>query len=125
MFLSSFFKGSHKNGMLKHNTAEQAGNLLTSNQEIPTLLFDVSKAKACPLEPGQMSLHHGLTVHGSEPNLSDRRRCGYVIRYVATNSRPIENDPDRPRTFPATVLVSGKDDYHHFPDHASKWISEI
>lgn len=119
-----FFKGSHRKGILKHKTAEQAGNLLTSNQEIPTSLFDLSKAVACSLEPGQMSLHHGLTVHGSEPNLSNRRRCGYVIRYVGTNSRPNENDPDRPRTFPATVLVSGEDDCHHFHDQAPKWFTK-
>uniref|UniRef100_A0A0L8GR58 Fe2OG dioxygenase domain-containing protein n=1 Tax=Octopus bimaculoides TaxID=37653 RepID=A0A0L8GR58_OCTBM len=103
-----------------HIEAKEKGNLLTSNQEIPLNLFNVEKAVPCPLSAGEMSLHHGLTVHGSEPNLSDRRRCGYVIRYVATNAYSV-NDPNRPRTFPATVLVSGKDELHNFTDHAPEW----
>ncbi|XP_029650227.1 phytanoyl-CoA dioxygenase domain-containing protein 1-like [Octopus sinensis] len=115
--------GSHKFGIFEHIEAKEKGNLLTSNQEIPLSLFNVEKAVPCPLNAGEMSLHHGLTVHGSEPNLSDRRRCGYVIRYVATDAYSI-NDPNRPRTFPATVLVSGKDELHNFTDHAPEWFKK-
>ena len=32
--------------------------------------------------PGQMSLHHGLTIHGSGPNVSDDRRIAVVVRYL-------------------------------------------
>ncbi|XP_014779083.1 uncharacterized protein LOC106875445 [Octopus bimaculoides] len=119
-FLLAIIVGSHKFGIFEHIEAKEKGNLLTSNQEIPLNLFNVEKAVPCPLSAGEMSLHHGLTVHGSEPNLSDRRRCGYVIRYVATNAYSV-NDPNRPRTFPATVLVSGKDELHNFTDHAPEW----
>ncbi|GAB1610046.1 phytanoyl-CoA dioxygenase domain-containing protein 1-like [Argonauta hians] len=115
--------GSHKSGILAHVEAQEKGNLLTSNQEIPLNLIDVNAAVACPLNAGEMSLHHGLTVHGSEPNLSDRRRCGYVIRYVATTALPVK-DPNRPRTFPATVLISGKDECHNFMDHLPEWFKK-
>lgn len=114
--------GSHKMGILTHESADKGGNLLTSNQAIPLELFDVSKSVPCPLKAGQMSLHHGHIVHGSETNRSSRRRCGYVIRYIASTARPVL-DQDRPRTFPATVLVSGHNEEDHFHDHAPHWFT--
>ncbi|KAK7099657.1 phytanoyl-CoA dioxygenase domain-containing protein 1-like [Littorina saxatilis] len=114
--------GSHKMGILQHDSADKDGNLLTSNQAIPLDLFDVTKSTPCPLKAGQMSLHHGHIVHGSETNRSSRRRCGYVIRYIATTAKPII-DADRPRTFPATVLVCGKNDEKNFEDHAPEWFT--
>ncbi|KAL8590454.1 hypothetical protein ACOMHN_011667 [Nucella lapillus] len=114
--------GSHKDGILKHVSADKGGNLLTSNQSIPLELFDINKSVSCPLKAGQMSLHHGHTVHGSDTNHSARRRCGYVIRFIATTTRPI-TDPDRPRTFPATVLVSGKNEEKNFEDHSPEWFT--
>jgi ectoine hydroxylase-related dioxygenase (phytanoyl-CoA dioxygenase family) len=57
------------------------------------------------VKAGQASLHDGFLIHGSEPNTSSRRRCGYVIRYVSTSAKPIE-DPDKPRSFPCTQLVT-------------------
>ncbi|XP_033906524.3 L-threonyl-[L-threonyl-carrier protein] 4-chlorinase-like [Acipenser ruthenus] len=109
--------GSHHQGLLPHITSPNPGNMLTANQEIPDHLLNTSEAVECPLQAGQMSVHDGLTVHASEPNLSTRRRCGFVIRYVPTSAYPVQ-DPDRPRTFNATVLVSGVDEYHHFPNNA-------
>ena len=39
------------------------------------------------LAPGEMSLHHGLTIHGSNPNVSKDRRIGYAIRYISPDAR--------------------------------------
>ncbi|XP_029463308.1 phytanoyl-CoA dioxygenase-like [Rhinatrema bivittatum] len=108
---------SHKQGILEHQIAMIPGNMLTANQEIPRHLVEAEKAVECPLKAGQMSIHDGLTVHASEPNMSSRRRCGFVIRYVPTTAYPVQ-DPERPRTFPATVLVAGTDEFQHFADHA-------
>ncbi len=33
------------------------------------------------LRAGQVSLHADMLVHGSQPNTSDRRRCGFTLRY--------------------------------------------
>ena len=33
------------------------------------------------LKAGQMSLHADMLVHGSQPNTSDRRRCGFTLRF--------------------------------------------
>ncbi|XP_067312989.1 probable alpha-ketoglutarate-dependent hypophosphite dioxygenase [Pseudorasbora parva] len=105
--------GSHHSGLLPHHQSNKAGNMLSVNQEIPEELLQTEKAIICPLQAGQMSVHDGLLVHASDPNTSDKRRCGYVIRYVPTCAYPIQ-DPKRPRSFPATVLVSGFDKYNHF-----------
>ncbi|KAJ1102288.1 hypothetical protein NDU88_007340 [Pleurodeles waltl] len=82
--------GSHKQGVLEHRTAMTPGNVLSSNQEIPRHLVDAERAVACPLQAGQMSIHDGRTVHASEPNMSHRRRCGFVIRYVPTTAYPVD-----------------------------------
>ncbi|XP_033737259.1 probable alpha-ketoglutarate-dependent hypophosphite dioxygenase [Pecten maximus] len=114
--------GTHTMGILEHKVAEEKGNLLSSNQSIPIHLLDVTKSTPCPVNAGQMSLHSGLLVHGSDPNKSNRRRCGFVIRYVSTEAKPIK-DPNRPRSFPATVVVSGADEHKHFEDHSPDWFS--
>lgn len=57
------------------------------NTEIKRSLFDPSKSVACVLEPNHASLHDGRLIHGSEPNLSNKRRCGYTMRYMSTRVR--------------------------------------
>ncbi|XP_026213829.1 L-proline trans-4-hydroxylase [Anabas testudineus] len=105
--------GSHCSGMLPHRQASRPGNMLSVNQEIPAELVQVEEAVFCPLLAGQMSIHDGLLVHASDANTSPKRRCGFVIRYVPTCAYPTE-DPDRPRKFHATILVSGTDMFNHF-----------
>ena len=36
------------------------------------------------LQPNQCSLHDGRIQHGSEPNTSNLRRCGWTIRFTST-----------------------------------------
>ena len=76
-----FVAGSHKNPILPHEDTFDDNNLLSRGQEVKV---DIDEADKTPivLEPGQMSLHHGLTIHGSGPNTSDNRRIGCVIRYI-------------------------------------------
>ncbi|XP_039975021.1 L-proline trans-4-hydroxylase [Xiphias gladius] len=105
--------GSHCSGMLPHHQATRPGNILSVNQEIPEELVQADGAVFCPLLAGQMSIHDGLLVHGSDANTSKRRRCGFVIRYVPTCAYPIL-DPDRHRKFNATVLACGTDHFNHF-----------
>ena len=52
--------------------------------EIKAVQRDPSKAVAIELEPNQCSLHDGRIIHGSAPNTSDIRRCGYTMRYIST-----------------------------------------
>ncbi|KAM9795654.1 putative alpha-ketoglutarate-dependent hypophosphite dioxygenase [Neosynchiropus ocellatus] len=108
--------GSHKCGMFLHQQAVRFGNMLTVNQEIPSELVNSEDAVLCPLSAGQMSVHDGFLVHASDANMSQKRRCGFVVRYVSTSAFPID-DPDRPRKFQSTVLISGTDRFNHFMNH--------
>ncbi len=75
-----FVKGSHKNPILPHNDTFDENNLLSRGQEIAV---DITEDAKTPIEihPGQMSLHHGLMIHGSGPNTTNDRRIAAVVRY--------------------------------------------
>ena len=46
--------------------------------------LDDTKRVAIELQPNQCSLHDGRIQHGSEPNTSNVRRCGWTIRFTST-----------------------------------------
>lgn len=99
--------GSHKRGQLPHGKSTRPGNLLSINQEIPHELIDESAAIDFPLRAGQASLHDGLTVHGSNPNRSRRRRCGMTIRFTTPE---VKLAPDQNfKSSWAPMLLRGKD----------------
>ncbi|MEX0285866.1 MAG: phytanoyl-CoA dioxygenase family protein [Paracoccaceae bacterium] len=75
-----FVAGTHKNEILPHMDTFDENNLLSRGQEVEVDVAEDDKT-SIELQPGQMSLHHGLTVHGSGPNTSDDRRIGCVIRF--------------------------------------------
>jgi hypothetical protein len=52
--------------------------------EIKKHLRDDSKAITIELQPNHASLHDGRLMHGSPPNTSNIRRCGYTMRYMPT-----------------------------------------
>ena len=100
--------GSH-HALLPHGKSGKTGNILGNNQEIDPAFIDESKAVDLELKAGQASLHHGLTVHGSNPNRSDRRRCGMTVRFTTPDVTPVKGVfVDKP------ILVSGEDRYGHF-----------
>ncbi len=102
-----FVKGSHKNRILPHADTFSDDNLLSRGQEIKVEVAEKDKV-AAEIHPGQMSLHHGLTIHGSGPNQTDDRRIALVVRYVAPSIRP-EHDAQN-----WAMLVRGQDRYNHF-----------
>jgi hypothetical protein len=44
------------------------------------------------LKAGQISLHTDMLLHGSQPNPSNRRRCGLTLRYFPADVRGSEPD---------------------------------
>lgn len=50
--------------------------------EIVKAQRDESRIQACILQPNQCSIHDGRLIHGSPPNTSSIRRCGYTMRYM-------------------------------------------
>ena len=98
--------GSHNKGILPHADTFGEDNMLSRGQEVSVDL-DESQAVDMVLRPGEMSLHHTRTVHGSRPNRSDRTRMGFVMTFMAPATTMIG-----PRT--GATLVRGVDRHGHF-----------
>ena len=105
-----FVRASHKNPILPHEDSFDDNNLLSRGQEVAV---DIDEADKTPivLQPGQMSLHHGLTIHGSGPNNSDERRIGCVIRYIRPDMEQRVGGKDY------VMAARGEDRFGHF-EHA-------
>jgi non-haem Fe2+, alpha-ketoglutarate-dependent halogenase len=104
-----FLPGSHKSGVLPVHYEPSEGNLLSSGQVAE---FDPAAYTpfATSLSPGEASIHHAWTVHGSPPNLTADRRIGVTFVYHPPNLR----QHGAVRT--SALLVRGEDRYRHF-DH--------
>jgi len=79
---------THNTGKLGYSDYDdlKPGEAVFGDEIKPTQRDD-SKAIAIELEPNQASLHDGRLIHGSAPNTSNIRRCGYTMRYVSTKVR--------------------------------------
>src|SRR5258706_1337627 len=76
--------GSHRLGLLDHVSSDDQS--LALNQRLAEGAFDDADAVDVELEPGQVSLHDSMLIHGSNANPSGRRRCGYAVRYMPATS---------------------------------------
>ena len=94
-----FLPDTHRLGHLKWR--EVAKDKAVLNQEIEGVgkfgqpVYDELKA-------GQFSLHADMLAHGSDPNGSDRRRCGLTIRYCPRTVKALD-----PRWTKGAVLCRG------------------
>ena len=104
--------GSQLGEILDHGKSCKAGNLLSINQEIADSAVNAESAVDIVLKAGQMSLHHGKLIHGSNPNRSNRRRCGLTLRFVPPTVKQVKSNSTGGGWNP--VLVCGEDRYHHF-----------
>ncbi len=102
-----FVAGSHKNPILPHEDTFDANNLLSRGQEVRVDVEEGDKTRI-ELQPGEMSLHHGLIIHGSGPNVSEDRRIGCVFRFI----RPDMRQEVGARDF--AMPVRGEDRFEHF-----------
>jgi ectoine hydroxylase-related dioxygenase (phytanoyl-CoA dioxygenase family) len=105
-----FIPGSHLFGHLTwHLSEDDEGNVL--NQSVP----DAERFGAPVdnvLKAGEISIHSDLTLHGSEANDSDRRRCGLTLRYCAADVRAYMDWNKK------GVVVSGVDPDEHWANAA-------
>ena len=77
-----FVKGGHENPITPHEDSFDELNLLSRGQ---------SRQNLWALTTGELSLHHGLIIHGYGPNTSDDRRIGVVIRYISPHAQKPDN----------------------------------
>jgi hypothetical protein len=84
--------GTHKQiaaGLEQYETVDTKQNVFSTR--IPKELIDEDKVVDLELQPGECHFHDAWTVHGSNPNFSDKRRCGYTMRYMPAD---VEYHPD-------------------------------
>ncbi|MBC7820890.1 MAG: phytanoyl-CoA dioxygenase family protein [Planctomycetaceae bacterium] len=80
-----FIAGSQNFGHLTYRPSSEADhNVLNQSidnaEQYGTVVYD-------ELWAGEFSIHSDLLLHGSEANLSDRRRCGLTLRYCTPDVR--------------------------------------
>ena len=108
--------GSHHAEIRIHHDRYGEHNILTRGQTIEGL--DQSQAVDIVLEPGQISLHHGRTIHSSTPNCSANRRIGIAVQqYLPTHVRELDR-----RGF--AQLARGSDEHRHF-DHLPRPVDDM
>ena len=98
--------GSHKAGILPVEETRAQHNMLSRGQAID---LGAAEATAVDMElrPGEMSIHHGFTVHGSNGNTSDRARIGMTMTFVRPDVRSRKG-------VDMATLVAGEDRHGHF-----------
>ena len=90
-----------------HTDTFAPDNLLSRGQEVAVEVPD-GAAVDIVLQPGEMSLHHVLIVHGSERNMAGWPRIGFAVRYVPTHVRQLNGEKD------SALLVRGTDRHGNF-----------
>jgi ectoine hydroxylase-related dioxygenase (phytanoyl-CoA dioxygenase family) len=98
--------GSHRLAQMPHRDTHAKDNMLSRGQAVD-LDFDEASAVPLNLRPGEMSLHHVRTIHGSRPNRSDTYRIGYIINYISPAVRQKSGSD-------SATLVRGHDRFGHF-----------
>ena len=88
--------GTHKEGLLEHENIRDP-HLMNRRGERLRMDVDETQAVDVVLRPGEMSLHHTNIVHGSNPNLSDAPRIGFIVRFVTNLSKNRERPMMRVR----------------------------
>jgi hypothetical protein len=96
---------THDNGYSEYESVDQEKNVF--NIEIKKHLVDESRQVFIELQPNQASLHNARLMHGSDPNTSDIRRCGYTMRFISTATK-LHLDPGQEH-LSRIYLARGKD----------------
>jgi chlorinating enzyme len=92
-----------KKGFSDYDPVDATRNIFPT--EVTKTQRDETRAVAIELEPNHASLHDARIIHGSEPNLSHLRRCGYTMRYMSTQTRLSADASDFHRIY----LARGRD----------------
>ena len=98
--------GTHRGGLLPVTETFAKDNMLSRGQEVDVPEAE-TKAVDLVLRPGEFSLHHGLTVHSSNPNRSASTRIGMTMTFVRPEVRSTKGRD-------TATLVRGRDGYRHF-----------
>jgi len=90
--------GTHRLGLRTHYAETKIVNVLSSEVDLSGV--DENEAEYVELNPGDISVHHPHTIHGSDANISDRWRRGGSIQYMPATTRVT-------KPWPCTFLFRG------------------
>lgn len=80
--------GSHVHGQIPfERSTKEENNVL--RQTVPNA-EQFGSPVSFVMKAGQVSMHTDLLLHGSEPNRSNRRRCGLTLRYMPPDVRGLD-----------------------------------
>ncbi len=105
-----FVSGSHHFGAMTFRPSDPAEHNVL-NQTIENVEQYGHFVDDC-LKAGEISLHSDLLLHGSEANMSDRRRCGLTLRYAPVDVHAYMDWNQK------GVWVSGSDPKGHWSNRA-------
>lgn len=102
--------GSHLNAQVefRDSTADEH-NVLNQTVEDPEQHGD--PPVALELKAGQISLHSDWVLHGSDPNESNRRRCGLAMRYLSRDVRAYNGWNEN------SIICRGEEPTGHWANH--------
>ena len=102
--------GSHKNAQVAfEKSSKTENNVLNQTVHHPEKYGD--DPVLLKLKAGQMSLHSDWILHGSEPNISTRRRCGLAMRFLSSDVRAY-NDWNQ-----HSIVCRGSEPTGHWANH--------
>ena len=103
-----FIPGSHRWGTLPMSDTDGEDSILSRPYRV-TSDFDAAQAVDVIMRPGEMTLQHDHTIHGSAPNHSGRRRIGLLSDYTTPDARKDSGQPE------SAFLVRGVDEFGYWP----------
>lgn len=102
--------GSHLNAQLPFlESTQEENNVL--NQTVPDATRHGEPPVSLVLKAGQMSLHSDWTLHGSEVNRSNRRRCGLAMRFLSSDVRAFNGWNEN------SIVCRGTEPSGHWANH--------
>ena len=81
-----FIAGSHHSGHLTYKKSSPEEHNVLDQTVVNAESFGTGIV-VDDLKAGQASIHNDLLLHGSDANMSARRRCGLTLRYAAAHVR--------------------------------------
>lgn len=97
--------GSHRHGLQPHIERKTATTMLERGEQVQ-MRIDDGEGVDLVLRAGQMSLHHNTVIHKSNPNASEARRIGFIVRFISSQL---------PRSGHPVVRARGAGDLRHLP----------
>lgn len=95
---------SGKRGFSDYDAVDPARNVFPT--EVTARQRDDSKRVYVELNPNECSLHDARIIHGSDPNTSTIRRCGWTMRFCPTS---VKFNEERFEGAHHVYLAKGKD----------------